>query len=276
LEKSQYKNKGLEMEMFNTHRRDILSFDNYMDLKKPGFGGPKSAIALRDERGRKINKEPKLADYQRTVERDPAFSNQVYNPTYKAMTHDLVYKQENKKPFKYTDPYRTAVPVIEYDPTSEGKTYTSFNRFINEDKSLEEIEAELLSYESGANPAGEEEESVEDFAAKFPPEFGKPDKETMNWLKGVEAGANPEEYFSYGTYPEMENHEIADDDEGYNWENWEDKYGMYGSNPEEGGEEDSEEESEEGEEGIDLSDVTVDATEADPYESDGWGDEFNG
>jgi hypothetical protein len=195
------------MEMFNAHRRDIMDFDNYMDLKKPGFGGPSSAIALRDERGRKINKNPKLADYQRTVERDPAFSNQVYNPTYKAMTHDLVYKQENKKPFKYTDPYRTAVPVIEYDPTSEGKSYESFKRFVNEEKSLSEIEDELRSYEAGANPGeeGEEDAEMKAMLAELPTEFGQPSKEDLKWLKNIQAGANPsDDYFGYGMNPSEE------------------------------------------------------------------------
>jgi len=129
------------MEMFNTHRRDILDFDNYMDLKKPGFGGPNSAIPLKDGRGKLINDEPKLSKYHRTVERHPAFSHPVYDPTYKAMTHDLVYKQEGKKPFKYRDPYLTAVPVIEYDPVEEKKSYTSFTKFINEsqESQVEEI-----------------------------------------------------------------------------------------------------------------------------------------
>jgi hypothetical protein len=192
------------MEMFNAHRRDIMNFDNYMDLKKPGFGGPASALAFRDERGRKINKNPKLADYQRTVERDPAFSNPVYNPTYKAMTHDLVYKQENKKPFKYTDPYRTAVPVIEYDPTSEGKSYESFRRFINEEKSLEEIEDELRSYEMGANPTEDdaEQEEMQAMLAGLPQEFGQPSEEDLKWLKSIQAGANPsDDYFGYGMQP---------------------------------------------------------------------------
>lgn len=120
------------MEMFNVHRRDILDFDNYMDLKKPGFGGPNSAIGLRDVKGKTINKKPKLDKYQRTVERDPIFSHPVYDPTYKAMTHDLVYKQEGKKPFTYRDPYLTAVPVVQYDFMKEGKSYTSFTQFINE------------------------------------------------------------------------------------------------------------------------------------------------
>jgi hypothetical protein len=104
-----------------------------MNLKKPGFGGPNSAIELRDAKGTLKNKNPKLGDFRRTVERDPAFSHPVYDPTYKAMTHDLVYKQEKKKPFTYADPYHTGIPVVELEPVEEGKAYSSFQRFVNED-----------------------------------------------------------------------------------------------------------------------------------------------
>jgi hypothetical protein len=129
------------MEMFDTHRRDILNFDNYMDLKKPGFGGPKSAMQLKDGNGKLVNTKPKLAGFQRTVERNPAFSHPVYDPTYKAMTGDLVYKQEGKKPFTYDD-QRTGIPVVQMDPLKEGKTYTSFQKFINEAID-DEVEDEL-------------------------------------------------------------------------------------------------------------------------------------
>lgn len=118
--------------MFNVHRRDILNFDSYMDLKKPGFGGPASARPLKDSRGRRVNPNPKLKEYQKVVERDPAFSHPHYNSTYKAMTHDLVYKQEGKKPFTYRDPYLTAVPTIDYGFANEGRPYESFEQFINE------------------------------------------------------------------------------------------------------------------------------------------------
>jgi|688.fasta_scaffold41709_9 hypothetical protein len=127
------------MEMFDTHRRDILNFDNYMDLKKPGFGGPASAMALRDGKGKIVNTKPKLAGFQRTVERDPAFSHPVYDPTYKAMTGDLVYKQEGKKAFTYDD-QRTGIPVVQMDPLKEGKAYSSFQRFINESEEDEDEE----------------------------------------------------------------------------------------------------------------------------------------
>lgn len=136
------------MEMFDTHRRDILNFDNYMDLKKPGFGGPSSAMALRDAKGKIVNDKPKLAGFQRTVERDPAFSHPVYDPTYKAMTGDLVYKQEGKKAFKYDD-QRSGIPVVQMNPIKEGKAYSSFQKFINEsDEDMDETEYKFSDLEN--------------------------------------------------------------------------------------------------------------------------------
>jgi hypothetical protein len=120
------------MEMFNTHRRDLLGFEDYMDLKKPGFGGPKSAIPARDAKGKLVDKTPKLAQHRRVVERDPAFSHKVWDSTYKAMTHDLVYKQEGKKPFTYPDPYVTAVPTVQLGEIDESTKVISFSQFINE------------------------------------------------------------------------------------------------------------------------------------------------
>lgn len=145
------------MEMFNTHRRDILNFDNYMDLKKPGFGGPNSAIELRDARGNMNDSDPKLKGFRRTVERDPAFSHPVYDPTYKAMTGDLVYRQEKKKPFTYDDRI-TGIPVVEIEPIEEGRAYSSFTRFINEEVEDEiedddeefEGQNDILDYEDRA------------------------------------------------------------------------------------------------------------------------------
>jgi hypothetical protein len=120
------------MEMFNVHRRDVHSFDDYMNLKKPGFGGPSSAKALRGSNGKRIEKDYKLKGYQRTVERDPTFSNQVFNPTYKAMGGDLVHKQEVKKnPYNYPDPYSSmGIPVVEVGETNEGKCNSSFISFM--------------------------------------------------------------------------------------------------------------------------------------------------
>ena len=122
------------MEIFNVKRRDIFDFDSYMDLKKPGFGGPSSAKMYKDGRGNLVNQKPKLKEYQRQVERHPQFGHQVYDPTYKAMTHDLVYKQSKKKPFTYRDPYLTGLPVVDITKVQEGLAKKSFNRFINENE----------------------------------------------------------------------------------------------------------------------------------------------
>ena len=128
------KNTIIEMEMFNVHRRDIMSFDNYMDLKKPGFGGPSSAKMYRDKNGKKVNDNPKLDGFQRVVDRHPAFKHEVYNPTYKAMSNDLVYKQEKKKPMNYPDSYdHMGIPVVMVGKAAnEGMSHTSFKQFVNE------------------------------------------------------------------------------------------------------------------------------------------------
>lgn len=126
------------MDMFDAKRRDILDFEKFMDLKKPGFGGPSSAEAWLGKDG-KPKTEKRLAGYQRTVERHAAFDHPHYNSTYKAMTHDIVYKQEGKKPFTYTDPYQTAMPVIQYNFTNEGMAHETFDSFINEQVGGEQV-----------------------------------------------------------------------------------------------------------------------------------------
>jgi hypothetical protein len=122
------------METFNVRRRDVHTFDDYMNLKKPGFGGPKSAKLLKDGRGKFIDKDRKLSGFQRTVKRDDTFKNQVFNPTYKAMGGDLVHKQEFKKnPYDYPDLYNnTGIGMVEVGETNEGKCYSNFTRFILE------------------------------------------------------------------------------------------------------------------------------------------------
>jgi hypothetical protein len=227
------------MEMFNTHRRDILNFDSYMDLKKPGFGGPNSAMPLKDARGKLTNKNPKLSGYQRVVERDPAFSHRVYDPTYKAMTHDVVYKQEKKKPFTYTDPYQTAIPVIEVEPLEEGKSYASFTKFISEalDYELEdemrednpddwndEDEEALRAEGSSANDTFSNLGSIEDKLRRF--ETGESfDRDDEDFR---EFGANPMDDTPFGPAPawvkELQDEEYSEDYE-------EDDFEEFGAGP---------------------------------------------
>jgi hypothetical protein len=129
------------MEIFDIHRRDVYSFDDYMDLKKPGFGGPSSGKLLKDAKGKDVNPDRKLTEYQNTVKRHDQFSNQVYDPTYKAMGGDLVHKQDQgKNPNDYPDPYSNmGIPVVKVgDAANEGKCYTNFDSFVNESAKLDD------------------------------------------------------------------------------------------------------------------------------------------
>lgn len=233
------------MEMFNTHRRDILTFDNYMDLKKPGFGGPGSAIELRDAKGNLNDKNPKLSGYRHTVERDPAFSHPVYNSTYKAMTHDLVYKQEKKKPFTYEDPYHTGIPVIEVDPLEEGKTYTSFKRFINEaEELLDEPSEEMNEPEYEYSEPEEEDEDVTRAEATRSSQAFSNLREIEAKLKGFESsrGENYEEVIKANNYDVNSAYDYLEDQDltkleiksiinNVFGEEEDDEYEEYGANP---------------------------------------------
>lgn len=129
------------MEMFNVKRKDVHNFDDFMDLKKPGFGGPSSAIELKDGKGKDVNKDRKLKDYQRVVKRDDSFSHEVFNPTYKAMGGDLVHKQEvGKNPYDYKDSYNNmGIPAVNVGKAAnEGMCYTDFSSFILESEKIEE------------------------------------------------------------------------------------------------------------------------------------------
>lgn len=122
------------MEIFNVKRRDVYDFDNWMDLKKPGFGGSKSAESLKNAKGKDVNANRKLKDYQRKVERHDLFNNQVFDPTYKAMGGDLVHKQEDgKNPYDYPDLYNNmGIAQVTVGKTNEGMCYTDFSSFIIE------------------------------------------------------------------------------------------------------------------------------------------------
>lgn len=123
--------------MFNVHRRDVHTFDQYMDLKNPGFGGPNSAEPFKDAKGKRANKEPKLEQFARKVKRDETLhGHSVYDSTYKAMGGDLIHKQEDgKNPYDYPDPYFNSnldqvIDTVEKGKTNEGKCFTDFTSFM--------------------------------------------------------------------------------------------------------------------------------------------------
>jgi hypothetical protein len=125
------------MEIFDVKRKDVHNFDDFMDLKKPAFGGPSSGMLLKDGKGKYVNKDRKLKEYQRTVDRHDSnnlFNNQVYDPTYKAMGGDRSTHVDGTNPYDYKDPYETmGIPVVvKNDKTNEHKCNTSFAGFVLE------------------------------------------------------------------------------------------------------------------------------------------------
>lgn len=115
------------MDMFDAKRRDNPSMEKFMDQKKPGFGGPSSAIPFEPNK-----KKTQLSGYQRVVERDPKFEggkfNTNYDHTWKAVTRDIISRQANKKPFEpmYAKPTIATAPAVE-----EGRIFR-FEEFVNE------------------------------------------------------------------------------------------------------------------------------------------------
>ena len=151
------------MDIFDVHRRDVYNFDQYMDLKKPGFGGNDSLIYGRDASGKSTSESDKLKDYRRVVKRDPAFKSTHYNSTYKAMSHDLVYKQEGEKPVTYPDPYLTGIATVEVgeyetEETNES-TIPTFSNFINENKDLTGSVKKSVEINDNVEKAMKEEEA---------------------------------------------------------------------------------------------------------------------
>lgn len=114
------------MDMFNAKSRRNPKMDNWMDLSKPGFGGPK------EKEDFDKSKRDFLKGYQRVVDRNADFEGgktiNNYDTTWKAVSRDIVSRQAGKKPFDpmYSTPITRTSTKIE-----EGKIFR-FEEFINE------------------------------------------------------------------------------------------------------------------------------------------------
>ena len=155
------------MEMFNVKRRDNPSMDNWSDIKKPAFGGPKEKADFDKA------KKTKLKEYQRIVERNPDAEGGRFNPNYdsawKGFTSDIIYRTAKKK--SYEPMYaKTTIAVI--DAIEEGNIIR-FEEFINENYNEDEENFDAdgnpipLKFEDDTEPVGgmvaEEEDEVDTF-----------------------------------------------------------------------------------------------------------------
>ncbi len=113
--------------MFNTKDRRNPSMDDYMDPKKPSFGGPTS------KKDFDTSKRETLKGYQRVVDRNADFEggkfNHNYDPTWKAVTRDLISRTAKKKPF---NPMYAKQTIATVSAVEEGKILR-FDQFLNED-----------------------------------------------------------------------------------------------------------------------------------------------
>lgn len=116
------------MDMFNAKDRRQPKMDDFMDVSKPSFGGPNS------KKDFDKSKPEFLKGYKRRVERNKDFEmggqNPNYDTTWKAVTRDVVHRQEGKKPFDpmYTSP---AFNTAKSEKIEEGRILR-YNEFVNE------------------------------------------------------------------------------------------------------------------------------------------------
>lgn len=145
--------------MFNAKSRRNPKMDDWMDLSKPGFGGPKEKTDF-DK-----SKRDFLKGYQRVVDRNADFEGgktiNNYDTTWKAVSRDVVSRQAGKKPF---DPMYSTPVTKTSEKIEEGKIFR-FEEFVNE------------NFEEMMN--GEEEMPMDDMPMDEKPEL---DEEKLEML----------------------------------------------------------------------------------------------
>lgn len=159
------------MDMFNAKDRRNPSMDDYMDLKKPGFGGPNS------KKDFDTSKKETLKGYQRVIDRNADFEggkfNHNYDPTWKAVTRDLISRTAKKKPF---DPMYAKPTIATVDAVEEGRILR-FEQFLNEDFNMfaeaeEEMPADDTMAAGNDEPVADEPVIDEEQLATLMEEFG--------------------------------------------------------------------------------------------------------
>jgi hypothetical protein len=147
------------MDMFNAKSRRNPKMDDWMDLSKPGFGGPKEKTDF-DK-----SKRDFLKGYQRVVDRNADFEGgktiNNYDTTWKAVSRDVVSRQAGKKQF---DPMYSTPVTKTSEKIEEGKIFR-FEEFVNE------------NFEEMMN--GEEEMPMDDMPMDEKPEL---DEEKLEML----------------------------------------------------------------------------------------------
>lgn len=138
------------MEIFDIKRRDLPDFEKFMNMNVESTEYVKASPA-KDASGKDVRKsKDTLKEYQRRIERNPNFSNPVYDPTYKAVTHDKVTKDAGEEPFDYKvwPELDRGYPVVIANDVdedgnmkmNEGKALPSLKEFEGKMKEVAEID----------------------------------------------------------------------------------------------------------------------------------------
>jgi hypothetical protein len=149
------------MEMFNVKRRDNPSMDNWSDIKKPAFGGPKEKADFDKA------KKTKLKEYQRIVERNPDAEGGRFNPNYdsawKGFTSDIIYRTAKKKSYEpmYSTPTIAVINAIEEGNIIRFEEFV--NESYNEDEDENKFNPDNMDPEGGMVAEDDEEDENENY-----------------------------------------------------------------------------------------------------------------
>ena len=113
--------------MFNVKRQDLPDTKRYMDPKAKPFGGPSERVAF------DTSKRKTLEGYQRVISRNADFEggkfNTNYDPTWKAITRDIISRSNNKKPF---EPVMAKTTIATTPAVVEETKIARFEQFVAE------------------------------------------------------------------------------------------------------------------------------------------------
>jgi hypothetical protein len=108
------------MDQFDIRQKDVYNFDNFMDLKKPGFGGPNSAIKF------DAKKEPtQLSGWRRIVKRYAPAENGTFHPNYNGM-----WKAINKDRINRDAGTKSEEESKYIDDLNNGRSLPTFESFV--------------------------------------------------------------------------------------------------------------------------------------------------
>ena len=141
------------MDQFNLKQKDVYNFDDFMDLSKPGFGGPKSGIKF------EATKEPKqLSKWRRVVKRYAPAENGVFNPNYDGHWAAINKDRANRDANTYSNERGKYI-----DDLKHGRSLPTLESFLIVFENVGNDEADELDNDSPIYADKDADVSIEDY-----------------------------------------------------------------------------------------------------------------